>query len=283
MNKCIIFVFIASLFLIVNFYFNYSTNLALLNQRVFGYSINKLDDFKRIVRLDVNGVSGFQFEFINTFKNFKHKANQTASVINPHDFEYSMNPEYKVCGYGKKWSSEAPTLVALVISAPGHLEKRMAIRRTWSNKSLFPHMRTVFLIGDPKNKTLNERIRKENVVYEDIVQENFHDTYDNLTLKTVMAFKWSAKYCPQAKFLLKVDDDVLVNSYYLKNYLKSMFNETEPLKNTFLCLKHTNATVKRNTTHKYYLSKEEYSEDYFKPYCSGKRYLTIFSEFPIRG
>lgn len=184
-----------------------------------------------------------------------------------------MNPKYKVCGDGKKWPSEAPTLVALVISAPDHFEKRMAVRRTWSNRTLFPHMRTVFLLGDPQNKTLNERIRKENAVYEDIVQENFHDTYDNLTLKTVMAFKWSAKYCPQTNFLLKVDDDVLVNSYYLKTYLKSMINGKEPLKNTFLCLKHANAAVKRNTTNKYYLSKEEYSEDYFKPYCSGKQIL----------
>ena len=33
----------------------------------------------------------------------------------------------------------------------------------------------------------------------------------NLTLKSVMGLKWSAIFCPQAKFVLKTDDDIFVN------------------------------------------------------------------------
>lgn len=135
-------------------------------------------------------------------------------------------------------------------------------------------MRTVFLVGNPSNQNQTEKLQNESKIFNDIVQEDFMDTYANLTLKTVMAFKWSAKYCPQAKFLLKIDDDILVNSYYLKNYLhavKQKENSTSDgtLKNTFMCLRHVNTTVIRNTTHKYYVSKEDYKEDVYKPYCSG--------------
>jgi len=160
-----------------------------------------------------------------------------------------------------------------VISAPDHFEQRLAIRRTWSNKSLFPHFRTVFLLGSAANETLNKAIQKESSAFGDIVQEDFMDTYANLTLKTVSSFKWSAKYCPQADFMLKVDDDILVNSYYLNHYLKSVNSASkslsEDLKNTFLCLHHVNVTVIRDVKHKYYISPNDFKENQFKPYCSG--------------
>ncbi len=134
-------------------------------------------------------------------------------------------------------------------------------------------MRAVFFLGHAANETLNEAIKRESYAFGDIVQENFTDTYANLTLKTVSSFKWSAKYCSQAEFMLKVDDDVLVNSYYLKNYLESLnlkrISSSGYLRNTFLCLYHANATVIRDVKHKYYISPEEYKEDKFKPYCGG--------------
>ena len=39
----------------------------------------------------------------------------------------------------------------------------------------------------------------------------FQDTYRNLTLKTVMGLKWSAIFCPQARHVMKTDDDIFVN------------------------------------------------------------------------
>ena len=37
------------------------------------------------------------------------------------------------------------------------------------------------------------------------------DTYHNLTLKTVMGLKWTSIFCPQARFVMKTDDDIFVN------------------------------------------------------------------------
>ena len=48
--------------------------------------------------------------------------------------------------------------------------------------------------------------------HNDVVLEDFHDTYLNLTLKTTFMLKWLGKDCPSAKFVFKVDDDVFVNT-----------------------------------------------------------------------
>ncbi len=47
------------------------------------------------------------------------------------------------------------------------------------------------------------------------------DTYHNLTLKTVMGLKWASIFCPQAKFVLKTDDDIYVNLPLLLDALSS--------------------------------------------------------------
>ncbi len=108
-----------------------------------------------------------------------------------------LNPGHNTC------KSKAPTLLALVVTSPGNFERRALIRRTWANPK-FSYLRAVFLLGDPRDQTLNARIAHESSEFKDIVQEDFYDSYDNLTLKSVMAFKWSAAYCAKATFFMKV-------------------------------------------------------------------------------
>ena len=55
----------------------------------------------------------------------------------------------------------------------------------------------------------------------DIVLEDFHDTYLNLTLKTTFLLKWVTSRCSNAKFVFKVDDDVFVNPEKLWSTLES--------------------------------------------------------------
>jgi len=78
MNKFVVLVFIASLFLIANFY-NYAINLELLDQNVFGFYNNKLENIRRTVSLNLNKFKGYQFEY---------KILEKSMVMpNPHDFE----------------------------------------------------------------------------------------------------------------------------------------------------------------------------------------------------
>ena len=137
------------------------------------------------------------------------------------------------------------------------------------------------MIGKSNDQDVNKRVHIESQFFGDIVQEDFADTYLNLTLKTVMAMKWSADYCSNSKFLLKVDDDVIVNSFHLIEYLeafKTGFN------NTLLCLHHTKAKVIRNQTDKFYVTKAAFKSDYFQPYCGGNNsffFIIFFTNYKL--
>ncbi len=43
-----------------------------------------------------------------------------------------------------------------------------------------------------------------------------------VTLKTIMAYEWVTCYCRQAQFVVKTDDDVVVNPFALTKVLQSL-------------------------------------------------------------
>lgn len=57
------------------------------------------------------------------------------------------------------------------------------------------HVRTAFLIGQTKDENVQNQIRTESRMHDDLIQENFMDSYNNLTLKTAMMFKWINNNC----------------------------------------------------------------------------------------
>jgi hypothetical protein len=88
-----------------------------------------------------------------------------------------------------------------------------------------------------------------------------------------MSVKWASTYCQNAQFLLKVDDDVLVNVHYLSQYLQNLVESHLHTNNTLLCIKHLQAEVSRNTSSKFFVSKEEYYDETYPVYCDGPAYL----------
>lgn len=57
-------------------------------------------------------------------------------------------------------------------------------------------VKILFLLGQPQNDDkLQYRINYENDVNGDIIQENFVDSYNNLTLKSIMMLKWITNNC----------------------------------------------------------------------------------------
>ena len=55
------------------------------------------------------------------------------------------------------------------------------------------------------------------------------DDYFNLTMKNVFGLKWIANNCHGIKYVLKADDDVIVNLPYLQQIL-----EISPLKRAII-------------------------------------------------
>ncbi|KAK3586441.1 hypothetical protein CHS0354_030696 [Potamilus streckersoni] len=110
------------------------------------------------------------------------------------------------------------TYIVLVHTATDHFYRRSVIRETWANKNILTNqsLRVVFLLGRPQGNTkIQAAIEHESYMHKDIVQGDFSDTYHNLTHKGVLGYRWISEYCLQAKFVIKVDDDVFVNIFKL--------------------------------------------------------------------
>ena len=78
-------------------------------------------------------------------------------------------------------------------------------------------------------KLLESEIATEATRFDDMVIEDFADTFVNLTLKATFMLKWiTSNHClTAAKFLFKTDDDTFVNPQQLWSSLATIC-ETYP-------------------------------------------------------
>jgi beta-1,3-galactosyltransferase 1 len=190
--------------------------------------------------------------------------------VNPHRFQFILKPT-KVCG-----QNEDIFLLSYIHTAPDHHKQRMAIRQSWGNPRNFDNeiaFRIVFLMGKPTDKTVQEAVQLESDMYGDIVQENFIDSYRNLTYKAIMGLRWISNYCPQAKYILKTDDDIFVNIFNVVAHLRSVTDHEGYQRNMIQCLVWSRMKVVREPRSKWYIPKSEFADEFFPTYCSGSAYM----------
>ncbi|KAM3611465.1 uncharacterized protein V6R79_018917 [Siganus canaliculatus] len=162
-----------------------------------------------------------------------------------------------------------PFLLFMVPVAPQEAAARDAVRKTWGSPS--KDTLTLFYVGLPGGgevSSIQEKLEEESRKYADIIQMDFHDSYQNLTIKTMMMMNWLATHCPNASYAMKVDADIFVNVFYLIKRLRgspregfitgSVINDGKP---------------RRDNNSKWYISEELYPEDRFPPYLSGAGYV----------
>ncbi|NWR06222.1 B3GL1 acetylgalactosaminyltransferase, partial [Paradoxornis webbianus] len=170
-----------------------------------------------------------------------------------------------------------PFLVILVASSPGEVKARQAIRISWASRDSWWGQRvlTLFLLGrdtggeDGAAAAAALSVEDESVLYGDIIRQDFMDTYDNLTLKTIMAFQWLSEFCPSARFFMKTDVDVFVNTPNLVKLLLRL-NSSE---NVFTGYPLIENFAYRGLNKKRFISYEEYPFKFYPPYCSGLGYI----------
>eukprot|EP00106_Octopus_bimaculoides_P020052 XP_014787494.1 PREDICTED: beta-1,3-galactosyltransferase 1-like [Octopus bimaculoides] len=177
------------------------------------------------------------------------------------------------------------TFIVIVHTAPDHTDRRLSIRQTWANKYFFRNMslRIVFLLGKSDNPQIEFRIKNENLIYRDIVQGNFKDSYRNLTHKGVLGFRWITENCQHAKMVIKVDDDVFVNIF--KVY-KEVYLKYKDLSHYILChvrKKNTSPIIRAKSHLKWKVNDDEFRgfSHYPTTYCNG--YVVFISPDLIRG
>ena len=146
----------------------------------------------------------------------------------PYHFKYLLNNE-KLCSKVKNL-----TYLMYIFTRPAAFPTRNKIRQTWGRTDLFRdiHGRVLFLLGSTNDKKVQQSIENENKRYRDIVQKDFLDTYLNLTFKGIMAAEWITEFCSNAKYIIKVDDDVFVNVFKMIDFL---FTRVKDAKQSMFC------------------------------------------------
>ncbi|KAH9523186.1 hypothetical protein Btru_066045 [Bulinus truncatus] len=136
------------------------------------------------------------------------------------DSPYLINTLH-ICPVGKQVD-----YLIIVHSATPFFARRRAIRETFGGRRLFSHLvhRLVFFLGRTKDPITTKKIQEEAFFYKDIVQGPFQDSYHNLTHKGVLGFRWISEHCPQAKLVIKIDDDVFVNPFKMVREILPQFH-----------------------------------------------------------
>ena len=129
------------------------------------------------------------------------------------------------------------------------------------------HVFVVFIVGKCRDEDDNRRIKHEVILNRDILQLNFTDRYDYLTIKSLSGLLWFVKHCPQSPYMMKCDDDSYLNVKYIIKYLTQLTPNTERI-HGFV---YRHPRVMR--TGLWAVSKEVYTKDYYPDYCSGNNYV----------
>jgi len=197
--------------------------------------------------------------------------NTSRPVLNPHPFRYLINSP-DVC------KDTAVFLLCYVHTAVKHFKRRKRIRETWGKHTNYPgvEIRVVFFVGLPQLNTTDGRLHQDYLKYEskrygDVVQEDFLDTYKNLSHKGVGALKWISTYCNHTAYVLKTDDDMFVNMYVILNHLQ-LLHAQNFRRRLIMCYVFWKMHVDREGG-QWSLTKDYFPDDLYPPYCSGMGFV----------
>ncbi|CAG5128679.1 unnamed protein product [Candidula unifasciata] len=194
-------------------------------------------------------------------------------VVNPHDFKYLIQPKV-TC------ANEDVILVMCVPIAYNNYEGRSVIRKTWGSYAynMSNKARLVFFIGNippesGKSAAFTQRnISAESLQYGDILQEDYVDSYRNLSLKSVSILKWVHLFCSFTKFVLKVDDDIYINIPFLVNVLHEYSSHKSSPKSYVIGSLQVNAHPKRDSNSKWYTPTSMFPGNTYPNYAIGPAY-----------
>ncbi|XP_030251586.1 beta-1,3-galactosyltransferase 2-like [Sparus aurata] len=188
-------------------------------------------------------------------------------VAYPHQYHFILDEP-------NRCRQESPFLVLMIPVSPHNREARDTIRNTWG-KEVSVLGRVVshyFLLGmskeEDETELLKEQVLQESQRHHDIVRSNFLDSYNNLTIKTMVIFEWLDSHCPNTSYAMKIDSDMFLNVHKLVDMLSTA---RQNLYMTGLVARH--AAVLRDYNSKWFLPVSAFSESTYPPYALGLGYV----------
>uniref|UniRef100_A0A3P8SC70 Hexosyltransferase n=1 Tax=Amphiprion percula TaxID=161767 RepID=A0A3P8SC70_AMPPE len=169
-------------------------------------------------------------------------------------------------------------LLLVIKSSPVNYDRREVLRKTWAKERLQNGVwiRRIFIAGTTgegyEKNTLNKLLEIEKLEHNDILQWDFNDTFYNLTLKQVLFLEWMDTNCPNVRFLMNGDDDVLAHTDNMVDYLKNL-KDNDGSKHLFTGYLIENRGPYRYPDLKYYVPVQVQETDTYPPYLGGGGFL----------
>ncbi|XP_066949158.1 beta-1,3-galactosyltransferase 5-like [Macrobrachium rosenbergii] len=255
------------------------TSLSERSSRYNNKSENKTQGNKVYLPRKTGGVDIVQFDFQAAFVREENEVENKFPEENSDAFPHKHKLRYLI--EEPNLCDESPDLhiISYVHSAVHKKENRQLVRNTWGNMKYYPQvrMKVIFVFGAAATKEEQKIISEESEKYHDIIQTDFVDTYKNLSYKGVSALQWVSQHCMHPKWILKSDDDMIINIFALVDYLKA-YTEAEAKQNSvpdkIVCAVWWGMPVLRGKgCAKWCVTEEEWKENTYPAYCSGSAFV----------
>lgn len=180
----------------------------------------------------------------------------------------------------EKCQAQDVLLLLFVKTSPENQHRRDKIRQTWGNEKyvrshLNANIKTLFALGQTKDsarrKYIQRKLQVEDEQYGDLIQQDFLDTFYNLTHKLLLQFSWVNKYCPHAKFVMSADDDIFIHMPNLVAYLQNLAQIG--VQDLWIGRVHRGSPPVRDKKSKYYVPYEMYPWPAYPDYTAGAAYV----------
>ena len=158
---------------------------------------------------------------------------------------------------------------------PTNAERRKVVRNTWASAEILKQHKAklIFVTGEVSNEDQQAALENESGLHKDIIQANFTDAYRNLTYKAVAGLRWVSEKCPNVRYVLKTDDDIVVDIHRVVRLMRAYIEQKWGTTNILAGSIWPHMNVDRNKSSKWYTSPEEFPKEYFLKYCSGSAFI----------
>ncbi|KAK3802072.1 hypothetical protein RRG08_064664 [Elysia crispata] len=211
------------------------------------------------------------FSKINSENGFRDIDKKTDALYRRSEIDKELrvksNVTYGTVSSQRKDSFPDVYLVIIIVSRPDNMLYRLATRKTWARNARELGTVLRFMVGrDPHWDSL---VEKENELHKDLIILEEDDVYDLLPTKVLEGFTWALRQEAKPQYVMKVDDDSMVNLPYLLTELHSrVINSTQIL--GAIC---KNAPVVRDPSDKWSVSVLDYPLDKYPTYAAGGGYV----------
>lgn len=239
----------------------------------YSFQVDSDGNYVFLKPLDATGNGAGFLTLLQQSDETSEKDPNPSRLVNLTDFRFRIRND--ICKENGSYSDLLG--VILVTSYVGNDAIRSAHRQAISQQRLISmgllRIFSLASIPDSERFISQKAIEHEQQLFGDLIQGDFLEAYRNLTYKHVMSLKWATEHCRRAKFLVKMDDDIVFDPFYIQNYLSDV-GQRKDQRHLLAGFTFNNKKAIRLKANKWYVSREEYRRDVYPPYLSGWLYIT---------